>query len=73
MHICPLASAHPERNLGKKKTALNERIEHTPWIDEFGLEKEFISPESHYRKVSAFCTGFYGNLKSSIIFKASHI
>ena len=35
--------------------------------------EEGISPESHYRRVSAICTGFYGNRKSLIIFKVSHI
>ena len=37
------------------------------------LKKMCISPESQYSKLSAFCTGFYGNRKSWIIFKVSHI
>ena len=28
-----------------------------------GFEKECIRPESHYRKLSTFCTGFYVNPK----------
>ena len=36
----------------------------TKWsgfFKECSFEEECISPEKHYRKVSAFCTGFYGN------------
>ena len=33
------------------------------------LKKMCISPESQYSKLSAFCSGIYGNRKSWIIFK----
>ena len=40
--------------------------------NEFSFEKEYISPEPHYRKLPPFCIDFYGNRSSLIISKLGH-
>ena len=56
-------------NFGKQKQHEKKDLS----IGAFGFDKVCISPESQYSKLSAFCTGFYGNRKSWIIFKVSYI
>ena len=53
----------------------NGILEHAWYIDDICYDNKvnYISSDPHYRKLSTFCTDFYGNRNSLIISKTIHI
>ena len=65
----------PQATTLERNSEQNGILEHARYIDDIYYENKvhYISSDPHYRKLSTFCTHFYGNRTSLIISKTIHI